>query len=202
MTSAEQDLLVRAFRLAARVHQGHTRKGKPTPYLSHPLQVAGLVLEHGGDVEMTAAALLHDTLEDGPDLDVQALRSEFGSGVADRVAALTDLLDGDTPERKGPWLDRKRRYLGQLERGDSGTRLIAGCDKLDNLRELMADLRSEGLASLERFTATPAQTRWYYEEVRRVTGPDLPDALSRELDDLLVALARFVPLAAAEPGDA
>ena len=199
MTPAEQELLTGAFRLAAEVHQSHTRKGKAIPYLSHPLQVAGLVLAYGGDAELAAAALLHDTIEDGPEVDAERLRRQFGSGVADRVAALTDLLDGDTPDKKGPWLARKRLYLKQLVRADAGTRLIAGCDKLANLRDLVADLRDDGLPSLERFSATPSQTRWYYEEVRRATGPDLPDALCRELDELLGALAGFVPVADPEP---
>lgn len=199
MTPADQQLLAGAFRRAAEVHQSHTRKGKGVPYLCHPLQVAGLVLAYGGDPELGAAALLHDTIEDGPEVDAESLRSEFGSGVADRVAALTDLLEGDTPDEKGPWLARKRRYLEQLVRADAGTRLIAGCDKLANLRDLLADLREEGLPSLERFSSTPSQTRWYYEEVRRVIGPDLPNALCRELDELLVALAGFVPVADPEP---
>jgi len=38
-----------ALLFATRKHAGQTRKGTPTPYISHLLSVAGLVLEAGGD---------------------------------------------------------------------------------------------------------------------------------------------------------
>ena len=60
--------LTRRFRdaltFAVQCHEGQVRKGTTVPYVSHPLQVAGLVLEHGGDEEAAIAALLHDVLED------------------------------------------------------------------------------------------------------------------------------------------
>jgi len=64
MTAADQGLLARALSLAAKAHAGQTRKGGDVPYLSHLLQVAGLVLSNGGDAEAAAIGLLHDTIED------------------------------------------------------------------------------------------------------------------------------------------
>jgi hypothetical protein len=76
-------------------------------------------------------------------------------------------------------------------------RLVAACDKLDNLRSLLADLHAEGPATLARFSGTPPQIRWYYEAVRRGLGSHLPERLLRELDALVGELARFVPESAA-----
>ena len=39
-----------AFRYAHRLHRGQTRKGTTTPYISHLMSVAALVIEHGGNV--------------------------------------------------------------------------------------------------------------------------------------------------------
>ena len=50
---------------------------------------------------------------------------------------------------------------------DARARLVAACDKLDNLSAIVADLETEGLATLERFSGKPRQIRWYYEEVIR-----------------------------------
>lgn len=54
---------VSALAYATGKHAGHRRKDTGIPYLSHLLQVAGLVLENGGDEEEAIAALLHDVVE-------------------------------------------------------------------------------------------------------------------------------------------
>jgi hypothetical protein len=114
------------------------------------------------------------------------------------VRGTTDLLEGDTPARRSPWLERKRRFLARLRRQGARVRLVSACDKLANLRSLLADLHADGAATLARFRAKPEQIRWYYEEVRRALGADLPPRLARELDVLVAELALFVPRARAE----
>lgn len=198
MNDADRDLLARALSFATAAHAGQTRKGSDAPYVSHVISVAGLVLGFGGSAELGAVALVHDTVEDCEEVTVEILREEFGSPVADRVAKLTDLLEGDSSDRKGRWIDRKRLYLAQVESADLGTRWVAACDKLDNLRGLLLDLEVEGHEIWERFTGSPAQTRWYFESVRQAVGNDLPERLVRELDRNLARLAEFVP--EASPG--
>lgn len=55
-----------AMRYAYRWHAAQTRKGTRIPYLSHLLAVASIALEYGADEDEAIAALLHDSLEDGP----------------------------------------------------------------------------------------------------------------------------------------
>ena len=57
--------LADAAALAFRIHASQLRKGTATPYVSHLLAVAAIVLEHGGDEDQACAALLHDAVEDG-----------------------------------------------------------------------------------------------------------------------------------------
>src|SRR3989442_15457659 len=99
MQDADQRQLADALAFALAAHGEQTRKGSEIPYASHLLAVAGLVLEAGGDAAQAAAALLHDTIEDGEGVDEDRLRHEFGAEIAAIVAACTDLLPGDTPER-------------------------------------------------------------------------------------------------------
>jgi (p)ppGpp synthase/HD superfamily hydrolase len=193
MNPVAQARLVEALAFALEAHGAQTRKGRDIPYASHLLQVAGLVLEHGGDVELAAAAMLHDTLEDCDRVDDVALRKRFGERVTRVVIACSDLLPGDGPETKSPWTLRKRRYLAQLRDAEGDAHLVAACDKLHNLRSLLADLEAEGAATLDRFTARPEQTRAYHEAVREIVAETIPDALRREFDTALTALARWVP---------
>ena len=198
MKDDDRAKLVSALHFALDAHGAQTRKGSDVPYASHLLEVTGLVLEHGGDIDQAVAGLLHDVLEDCQDVDAAVLQARFGAEVARIVRVCSDLLDGDTAAAKSAWLPRKRHYIEKLREADARARLIAACDKLHNLRCLIADLRHAGLATLERFNATPPQLRWYYEAVRGALGADLPRHLLTEVDALLDELGRFVPRAAPE----
>ena len=197
MQEADRRRLVDALAFALAAHGDQKRKGKEIPYASHLLAVAGLVLEAGGDPMQAAAALLHDTIEDGKDVDEGRLRAEFGAEIAEIVAACTDLLPGDTRERKSEWGARKRHYLEQLAAAGPRARLVAACDKLHNLRTLIADLGTDGPSVLERFTATPERTRWFYESAHALLRDALPDALRAEFDASIAALRGFVARAEA-----
>ena len=188
----------RALAFALEKHAGQTRKGRDVPYASHPLRVAGLELEHGGDATQVAVGLLHDVIEDCGVEDAE-LERRFGPEVALAVRALSDVLEGDTPGQKAPWRERKTRFVARLAGIGARARLVAACDKLDNLSAIVADLETEGTETLERFTGKPRQIRWYYEEVIRALGQDLPPRLRAELDDRLDMLRRFVPEASPEP---
>lgn len=192
MTPEDQERLSHAARFAIVAHAGQTRKGSDVPYVGHVLRVGGLVLEHGGHSDLVIAGFLHDTLEDCPSVEAGAIEDAFGVIVRRIVENLSDTLPGDTPERKSPWRDRKTAYLTTLETADSGTRLVAACDKLDNLSSLLADLEHVGIAIFDRFNSSPRQARWYYEAVRERLGDDLPPILVAQIDRLLTQLAGFV----------
>jgi len=192
------DDLVEATRLAWQWHGHQTRKGKPTSYMSHLLQVQGLVLDCGGDGDQAVAALLHDALEDAETPDERAERERiidrrFGRGVLQIVLDCTDTRPDEAGARKGPWQARKERYLAQLRDARAMSRLVAACDKRHNLAELVWDLRHEGPETFERFNAGPAAQLWYFESLIGVCRPDLPERLTVELSTLLEELREHVP---------
>lgn len=206
MRESDQAKLVEALAFALAAHGDQKRKGTEIPYVSHLLQVAGLVLEHGGDAEQATAALLHDTLEDAH-VELATLREKFGARVAAVVKSLTDVLEGDTPEHKSPWSERKRRYIEHLAEADGDALLVAACDKLHNLRAILADLEhaarergpEQATEALAKFTGSPRQIRWYYETVIDALGDDIPPRLRAELRLLAAELARFVPEVSPRP---
>src|SRR5438093_1326783 len=82
--------VLNAIAFAARAHHGHMRKDEKTPYVSHVFRVAAIVRNVFGfdDPRMLATAVLHDTIEDTK-TDYDDLVEEFGTPIADWVAALT-----------------------------------------------------------------------------------------------------------------
>jgi guanosine-3',5'-bis(diphosphate) 3'-pyrophosphohydrolase len=125
--AAHPELWQKAASFAARCHQGQLRKDRQTPYIAHPFRVA-LTVRHvfGVDDEVAlTAALLHDVIEDTT-ADYDDLRQQFGSEVADTVAALTK--DMRLPEE-----DRERAYDRQLSVASWQTRLVKLADVYDNL---------------------------------------------------------------------
>jgi (p)ppGpp synthase/HD superfamily hydrolase len=200
MKDTERRKLLEAVAFALEAHAEQTRKGTRIPYASHLLQVVGLVFEHGGDVDQAVAAVLHDTIEDCEHVEVEQIHLRFGDDVARMVTLCTDLLPGDRPGAKSDWSQRKSGFVERLRRADARAQLVAACDKLHNLRTLVADLHAEGAETLERFTATPAQTRWYHETVREAVAPSAPPRLLREFDALLESLREFVGEARPDDG--
>jgi (p)ppGpp synthase/HD superfamily hydrolase len=189
--------LCEATRLAWQWHGQQTRKGKPSPYLSHLLQVQGLVIDHGGNTEQAIAALLHDALEDAESPDERAQReseigARFGSGVVRIVLDCTDTTPEEAGLRKGPWRVRKQRYIAQLESAAASSLLVAACDKHHNLSDLIGDLRHEGTGSFSRFNAGPVAQLWYFESLIEIFRLSTPPRLASDLEVLLTELHRFV----------
>lgn len=189
--------LVEATGLAWRWHGSQTRKGRSTPYMSHLLQVQGLVIEAGGTPAQAIAALLHDALEDAA---TPAERAEREARIAERfepdvlriVLDCTDTTAAEAGADKGPWRVRKERSLAQLGAARPDSRLVAACDKRHNLGDLVRDLREEGVATLARFNAGGAEQVWYFGALADVCRPAVPAWLGREIDDLVDALRALV----------
>ncbi len=88
--SATSRLVQEALAFAARAHAGQVRKYTGRPYITHPIAVARLVHQFGGDSAMVAAALLHDTIEDCG-VTAGELEARFGKDVSALVVHLTDV---------------------------------------------------------------------------------------------------------------
>lgn len=180
--------LQRAFRYAAKWHEGQARKGTAVPYLSHLMAVTSLVLEAGGDEEMAIAGLLHDVVEDcGGMPRLREIRRQFGKRVAHIVEGCTDSF----VEPKPDWIERKRGYLGEVKHADDETRLVSASDKLHNVRTILADYRKHGEAIWVRFNGKREGTLWYYRALSDEYARK-PNRITRELEIAVGQLERAV----------
>lgn len=180
-----------ALKLAADSFATRVRKGSGVPYLTHLLAVANLVMEHGGDEEQIAAAVLHDYLEDIPSASKTDLEARFGVRVAHLVEALSDSL---TAENKMDWRPRKESYLAHLKTAKPEVKLISSADKLHNAHSIVVDFDRFGEAIFDRFSVPRDQTLWYYREVVGALAHQWDHALLGRLRGTVGELHRRVGL--------
>ncbi len=197
MTPEEQKRLVEASEYAYRWHAGQRRKETDIPYMSHLLQVKGLVLEHGGNADQAIAGLLHDSLEDADSSEERAQREEtiqasFGEVVLGIVRDCTDTGPEESIQDKAPWEDRKKKYIAHLSEASRDSLLVAACDKRHNLHSVVWDVRTQGASVFDRFKSTPQQQVWYFESILEKVRPSIPERLAAEIEDLVVALKKLV----------
>lgn len=185
--------LEEAYECALRWHQHQRRKGTEIPYISHLMQVAGLVLEAGGDEEQAIAGFLHDAVEDADNVEEARLRKEeieqrFGPRVLRLVLGCTD----GNPEEKEEmqWRERKDRYLRHLRDAERDVALVSMCDKMHNARAILHDLRVEGPGLWDRFNAGKSGSLWYYRKLAHAYNArgDLP--YESDFDRLVRAIER------------
>lgn len=189
------DRFSRALVRAAEIHQHQKRKcneGDPEiPYISHLLNVCGLVLQDGGAEDEAIAALLHDAPEDqGGEPMLDEIEAEFGPLVSEIVLECSDTFEYPKP----PWRPRKEEYLLHLpEASPSGLR-VSVADKLDNARAILLDYRRIGEDLWPRFNVGRDQQLWYYRSLvavfQKIDGFESP--LIDELDRVVSELQHLV----------
>ena len=91
----EDDLIRRVSDFCRQAHGPQVRKYTNAPYFLHCFAVASLVFDYGynytkAEVNMIAAAFLHDTVED-TSTEFADIYEQFGQDIGDLVFWLTDI---------------------------------------------------------------------------------------------------------------
>ncbi|HEX3179067.1 MAG TPA: bifunctional (p)ppGpp synthetase/guanosine-3',5'-bis(diphosphate) 3'-pyrophosphohydrolase [Methylomirabilota bacterium] len=130
---ADLEVLERAYRFSERSHQGQQR-ASGEPYVSHPLHVAGLLVDFKMDVTTVTAGLLHDVLEDTTATKAD-LEAEFGKEIADLVDGVTKIGKLAFSSREERQAENFRKMLVAMAR-DLRVLMIKLADRLHNMRTL------------------------------------------------------------------
>jgi GTP diphosphokinase / guanosine-3',5'-bis(diphosphate) 3'-diphosphatase len=159
-TLADRELIQRAYRVSEEAHHGQKRHSGE-PYINHCIAVASILADLKVPPEVTAAGLLHDTVED-TNATLADIRREFGDTVkilVDGVTKLTHLprvsrgdqhaengSNGNEPEElpiEPALLGRKEDIVSETLRKtflamgeDVRVVLIKLADRLHNMRTL------------------------------------------------------------------
>ena len=129
-----------AYEMAENVHQFQYRNDG-TPYFWHPTRVARILIVELKitDPDLVISALLHDTLEDSDILNPAVLEHNFGPWVAFLVETLTK----EIRVKDGPLREKiDREYVERLMKSPEECRLIKLADRLDTMRCLEFNLKS------------------------------------------------------------
>lgn len=129
----DRELLTGAYDFALHAH-GTQRRLSGEPYITHPLEVGGILADIESDEYSVAGGFLHDTVED-TDIDTSDIRNRFGDTVAALVEGVTKLRKLDFASRQEEQARNLRKmFLAMAE--DIRVILIKLADRLHNMRTL------------------------------------------------------------------
>ncbi|AFY76575.1 MAG: bifunctional (p)ppGpp synthetase/guanosine-3',5'-bis(diphosphate) 3'-pyrophosphohydrolase [Hydrococcus sp. C42_A2020_068] len=129
----ELSLICRAFNFAYELHEGQYRKSGE-PYIAHPIAVASLLRDLGGDKAMIAAGFLHDVVED-TDVTLEEIEERFGAEVRQLVEGVTKLSKFNFSSKTERQAENFRRMFLAMAK-DIRVIIVKLADRLHNMRTL------------------------------------------------------------------
>lgn len=143
-----EDILEKVRDFADHAHGEQKRKYTPERYIVHPVRVKNICREYTGDIDILAAALLHDVLEDTPvsseEIGSFLLTLMNNEQALKTLRLVEDLTDVYTKENY-PHLNRKQRKIkeaARLENVHPGAQTIKYADIIDNSLDISIHDRS------------------------------------------------------------
>ena len=174
----------RAIEFAAEKHASKKRKGADLPYIVHPMEVCAIASTMTEDLEVLAAALLHDVIEDS-DATEGDIKERFGERVAKLVAHESEDKMDHLP-REESWVYRKQQALERLKGASRDAQIILLGDKLSNMRSIYREYTAMGDDVWQIFNMKDkARHAWYYRGIAGVLDRVRDTVAFREYEVLL-----------------
>ncbi|WP_267383341.1 RelA/SpoT family protein [Cyanobacterium sp. uoEpiScrs1] len=127
------DLVCQAFSFAYQLHEGQYRKSGD-PYIAHPIAVAEILRDLGGDKSMIAAGFLHDVVED-TDVTLEQIEEQFGKEIRHLVEGVTKLSKFNFSSKTEHQAENFRRMFLAMAK-DIRVIVVKLADRLHNMRTL------------------------------------------------------------------
>lgn len=131
----DTEKIKRAYELAYSAHKEQKRKSG-TPYITHPVAVAGIVVSMQLDTDSVCAALLHDVVED-TSYTTETIKENFGDQVALLVDGVTklDKISFNSKEERD-MVNLRKMFLAMTS--DIRVIMIKFADRLHNMSTLIS----------------------------------------------------------------
>ena len=160
---SDLDIIEKAYVYSARVHDGQVRLSGE-PYLSHPLEVAGILADMKLDKVSIVSGLLHDVIED-THATAEELDQMFGPDVVHIVSGVTQLSTLPVSSTLARQAENIRKMILAMA-DDIRVILIKLADRLHNMRTLKyhTELKQKKIAkeTLEIYAPIAARLGIYW----------------------------------------
>jgi len=129
----DEDLIHRAYVFSMKAHGSQVR-ASGDPYFSHPLEVAGVLVDLKMDPASIVTGLLHDTVEDTL-TTIADIRKLFGDEIANLVSGVTKLSRLELQSEETKQAENFRKLVLAMS-SDIRVLLVKLADRLHNMRTL------------------------------------------------------------------
>ena len=99
----------RAYHYAEKAHQGQYRRSGE-PYITHPVEVANILVDLNMDATTIIGGLLHDVVEDTP-VTLLDIKKQFGEEVAILVDGVTKLRHFEYTSKEDQQAENHRKMF-------------------------------------------------------------------------------------------
>jgi GTP pyrophosphokinase len=154
LTPEEQETIEKAYIFSASVHQGQVRLSGE-PYLTHPVEVSGILADMKLDAATIVTGLLHDTVEDTL-ATLDQIRESFGKEVEFLVEGLTKISKITFGSKVEQQAENFRKMILAMS-SDIRILVIRLADRVHNMRTLEFQ--------------TPEKQRYIAEETMELYAP-------------------------------
>ena len=158
----KSELLGAAYDFAKK-HHGEQKRDSGEAYYSHPVQVASLLADVKLDEVTIVAGLLHDVVEDVPEIVIGEIEVRFGADVAELVDGVTKLDKLEFSSKEAAQAENFQKFI-LATTSDIRVLLAKLADRLHNMRTLHFRKKAE---SRER---TARETMDIYAPLARRVG--------------------------------
>ncbi|MEN6376082.1 MAG: bifunctional (p)ppGpp synthetase/guanosine-3',5'-bis(diphosphate) 3'-pyrophosphohydrolase [Smithella sp.] len=133
LTAEELEMIEKAYIYSAKAHQGQVRLSGE-PYLTHPMEVAGVLVDMKLDAATIISGLLHDTVEDTL-ATIEEIEKEFGKDVAFLVGGLTKISRISLGSQEEKQAENFRKMILAMS-ADIRILMVRLADRIHNMKTL------------------------------------------------------------------